>query len=85
MGLLRTLAFIILFYYAFKLIVRFVFPIFAQYLMGKAQQNMQNQYDYMNQQQRKEEGKVTVNTNTSDRSGSHQVDAEDVDFEEIKD
>ena len=85
MGVLKTIGIILLFYYGFKLLAKFVLPYFAKSLINKAQQNMQNQYDSKHNQQAEPEGKVTINTPKDDESLGHSVDAEDVDFEEIKD
>lgn len=87
MGLLKTIAIILLFYYGFKFVARIILPLFAKSLINKAQQNMQNQYKQHHQQQQRPEGEVTINTNSNQKThhASHQVEAEDVDFEEIKD
>ena len=84
MGLVRTLIVIILFYYGFKLLARFVFPFLAQILFNKVQRNMQDQFDRGNFQQRPE-GEVTIKKNENNTSNNgRSLDAEDVDFEEIK-
>lgn len=84
MGLLRTIFIIILVYYGFKLIGRFLLPFLAGLLVKKVQKNMHNQYAQTYKTDSKKEGEVTIETGPGNKkSNSHQVDAEDVDFEEI--
>jgi hypothetical protein len=84
LGLMRTIGIILLFYYGFKFLAKFILPYFAKSLINKAQQNMQNQYDSTHKPHAKPEGEVTINTSKDNTSSTHQVEAEDVDFEEIK-
>ncbi len=83
MQLLRTLAIIILVYYGFKFLARYIFPILLKMFVNKAQKNMQNQFRQQDSPQRPE-GEVTIDkTSDKERIYKGRTDVEDVDFEEI--
>ncbi|MBL4624024.1 MAG: DUF4834 domain-containing protein [Flavobacteriales bacterium] len=82
MGLLKTIFGIILFYYAFKFIARLFFPYLLKSFVNKAQRNMQDQFDQQKNQQKRKEGEVHVK-GKQQQSDTHQIEAEDVDFEEV--
>ena len=53
--------------------------------VNKAQQNMHDQFGQQtNHQSHKSEGEVTIESQKKSNTPQHQIDAEDVDFEEIK-
>jgi len=86
-GLLKTIFFLLTFYYLFKLIGRLVLP----YLMKKGVERMQQQQQSAttNYQEcaRQQEGKVTVTRNTSKKSTNDVVndnEGEYVEYEEVK-
>lgn len=83
MQLLRTILIIVLCYYAFRFIARIAFPFILRRFVNKAQQNMQDQFNQMNGQQNYREGEVHIKSGPK-QQGNHQVEAEDVDFEEVK-
>jgi len=86
MGLLRTIAIIVLIYYGVKFIGRLLAP----FLLKKMADKMNNQFQQgtrQNQQQekaKKEEGEVTVEGKRHHPKFSDK-DGEYVDYEEIKD
>jgi hypothetical protein len=82
MGVLKTILAIVLFYYAFKFIARLFFPYLMKTFVNKAQQNMQDQFNNQQGQQNKKEGEVHIKGSKQSSSG-HQIEAEDVDFEEV--
>ena len=81
MGLLKTILGIVLFYYAFKFIARIFFPYLLKIFVSKAQQNMQDKFSQQ-QSGQQEEGEVRINSKL--QSKIHQVEAEDVDFEDVE-
>ncbi|RLD36783.1 MAG: hypothetical protein DRI74_08410 [Bacteroidetes bacterium] len=92
-GLFRFLLLLIVFYYVFKLLVRFVFPFFVKRFLNKAQQNFYNQNPHLDpDQQKKKEGEVKVeskpkgekNTEQNKSKNSDDDFGDYVDFEEIK-
>ena len=82
MGLLKTILGIVLFYYAFKFIARIFFPYLLKIFVSKAQQNMQDKFNQQQNGQRQEEGEVRIKS--KQQSKIHQVEAEDVDFEDVE-
>ena len=86
MGLLKTIAIIVLVYYGIKFIGR----LFAPFLLKKMANKMNNQFQQgtrQNQQQeqaKKEEGEVTVE-GQQHKTKFSKKDGEYVDFEEVKD
>jgi UPF0716 family protein affecting phage T7 exclusion len=81
MGLLKTILGIVLFYYAFKFIARIFFPYLLKIFVSKAQQNMQDKFSQQ-QSGQQEEGEVRIKS--KQQSKIHQVEAEDVDFEDVE-
>ncbi|WP_430814106.1 DUF4834 family protein [Carboxylicivirga sp. RSCT41] len=86
LGLIKTIFFLITFYYLFKIIGRLVLP----YLMKKGVERMQQQQqnaatNYQRHAQQKE-GEVTVQKNAQKKSSNvvDQNEGEYVDFEEVK-
>jgi hypothetical protein len=82
MGLLKTILGIVLFYYAFKFIARIFFPYLLKIFVNKAQQNMQDKFSQQQSGQQQEEGEVRIKS--KQQSKIHQVEAEDVDFEDVE-
>ncbi|TAJ13830.1 DUF4834 family protein [Marinilabiliaceae bacterium JC017] len=86
-GLFRTILFLVIFYYLFKILGRLALP----FLVKKGAQRMQNQqqqaYQQYRQQQKQQEGKVTIQQepkNSSTQSAkAKNSEGEYVDFEEV--
>lgn len=83
MGLLKTIFFILLFYYAFKFLAR----LFAPFLMKKAAETIQKkaQQQYGGQQQKTTvpEGETVIDKKPRNQQQSKDSVGEYVDFEEI--
>ncbi|RCS28154.1 DUF4834 family protein [Polaribacter sp. WD7] len=84
MGLLKTIFFLLLFYYAFK----FLAKLFAPFLMKKAAETIQKkaQQQYGGQQQQKStvrEGETIIDKKPRNQQQSKDSVGEYVDFEEI--
>lgn len=84
MGLLKTIFFILIFYYAFKFLAR----LFAPFLMKKAAETIQKkaQQQYGGQQQTKDtvkEGETVIDKKPRNQQQSKDTVGEYVDFEEI--
>lgn len=86
MGLLKTLFFILFFYYAFKFIAR----LFAPYLMNKMADKMKQRAEqhfgkYENQNQNTvKEGETIIDKAPTNKSKTNDKVGEYVDFEEIE-
>jgi len=82
---LRTLLIIVLVYYTLK----FLFRLFAPYLMKKAvdkfQQKAQQQQQYQNQRTSTREGETVIDKKPQNNNQSSNTVGEYIDFEEIDD
>ncbi|MCC9044062.1 DUF4834 family protein [Myroides sp. M-43] len=88
MGFIKALIIIVLIYYAFKIAMRYLFPVLIYKVAKKAEQNFQQrqqEYNQYNGSQSNQESQTY--TDTSTQSGrvprSTKVVGEYVDFEEI--
>jgi len=82
MGVLKTIFFIVLFYYAFKLIARILVPFLLSYFVKKAQNNFHNEAH----EDLKNEGEVSIKYNPNQQNkGKDSGDdhGEYVDYEEL--
>ena len=88
MSLLRTLLVLILLYYAFKAITRYLLPFLAKRWVDKAQENFRQQQGYVDPDEaRKREGEVKVESKPSSRANakSNKDDLGDyIEYEEIE-
>lgn len=89
--LLRTILIILLVYYGFKLLARYVFPFlltrWVNKKMGQFQQQSQQQFNNAEQAKRfakEHEGEVKIKSKTSNKQSSSNNDGEYVDYEEIE-
>jgi hypothetical protein len=88
MTLLRTLLILVLLYYAFKAITRYLLPFLAQRWVKKAQENFKQQQGYVDPDEAKRrEGEVKVESkpNTNSKSKSNKDELGDyIEYEEIE-
>ncbi len=88
MSLLRTLLILVLLYYAFKAITRYLLPFLAKRWVNKAQENFREQQGYVDPEEaKKREGEIKVETkqNNNTRSKSNKDDLGDyIEYEEIE-
>ena len=82
-GLLKTIFFLLIFYYLFKVIGQLLMPFLIKRGFAKMQQRQQQAANSFHQKAREEEGKVTVQVNRNKHSNSTNPDGEYVDFEEV--
>lgn len=84
MGLLKTLLFILLFYYAFKALSRIFAPLALKYFVKKAGQKFGQQQPQYNSRQKKDtEGEVVIDKMPQRKTSNTSV-GEYVDFEELE-
>ena len=84
MGLLKTIAFLLLFYYAFKFFARLFAPFLMKKVVNKMQEKAQQQYQGQQPKSTVKEGETVIDTSTvKNQKGSNKV-GEYVDFEEIE-
>ena len=90
-GVFKTILFLVVLYYAWKLLFRLFFPVIAKKVVNKAQQNMEDRMRQAYEQQHgrsytDQEGDIIIQKGAERRkSGSvSDIDGEYVEFEEIK-
>ena len=86
LGVLKTIFFLLTFYYLFKFIGRLVLPYVMKKGFEKMQQQQQNGAGSFQEKARQEEGKVTIKRNAQ-KKNSETVstnDGEYIDYEEVK-
>ena len=85
-GLIRTIFYILVFYYVFKFIGRFVMPYFLKKGVERMQKQQQSAANNFRQEEKKKEGTVTINKGTQEKNDSTFMEnqGEYVDFEEMK-
>lgn len=91
-GVLKTILFLVVLYYAWKLLFRLFFPVIAKKVVNKAQQNMEDRMRHAQERQSGYSeaghgGDVIIQKGAEKRkTGSiSDSDGEYVEFEEIKD
>lgn len=90
MQILRTILIILLVYYGFKFLFRFLFPLLLKRWVDKKTQEFQQKSNYMDGEKAKEfakqqEGKIKIKpSNKSNTPGTDDV-GDYVDYEEVKD
>jgi len=88
MGILKTILFILLFYYGFKILSRLFAPLIMRYFSKKMQEKFGAQFkDFANQQkqhtkQKEKEGEITIDKMPQKSASSKNV-GEYVDYEEV--
>ncbi|MFZ3273613.1 MAG: DUF4834 family protein [Lutibacter sp.] len=88
MGLLRTLAIIVIVYYAIKFIGRYILPLFVGKIIDNVEKQMRDQQQQFNNQEQKSTGKVgetVIAKKPSDYKEGNKDVGEYVDYEEVKD
>lgn len=88
MGLLRTLAIIVIVYYAIKFIGKYILPLFVGKIIDNVEKKMRDQQQQFNNQQQKSTGKVgetVIEKKPSDHREGNKDIGDYVDYEEVKD
>jgi len=85
-GFIRTLLFIIFFYYLFKMIARYVLPFLLKKGVENMQKKQQQEFDRFRNEAMKREGEVKVETKGKPKRSTTTDDTEGeyVDFEEVE-
>jgi hypothetical protein len=88
MGLLRTLAIIVIVYYGIKFIGRYILPLFVSKIIDNVEKKMRDQQQQFNNQQQDTTGKVgetIIAKKPSDYKEGNKNIGDYVDYEEVKD
>ncbi|GAF04423.1 DUF4834 family protein [Saccharicrinis fermentans] len=83
MGVLRAIIILVAFYYLFRFIGRIVLPFLLAKGMSKMSKQYQRQQNFRDQQKR-EEGKMTIRKNSKNKKIVDADLGEYTDFEEVK-
>ena len=85
-GFLRTVVYIIFFYYAFRFIAKLLFPVLVKKAVEHAEAKFRSQYGGFPSQEhnRKPDGDISIDTTNTKASREKRKVGEYVDFEEIK-
>jgi len=81
--ILKTIAFLIVFYYLFKFVGRIFGPFLLAMGMDKIKKQQQKQQNFR-QSKKQEEGKITLHTNQKNEKKVSSDLGDYVDFEEVK-
>ena len=86
MGLLRTLLIIVLVFYAFRFITRFVLPFIMKYFIGKVQRDLYNIHHGDVKDAQRKKGEVRIDHAPEKESSKRNNDGqgEYIDFEEVE-
>lgn len=85
-GLLKTIFFLLTFYYLFKIIGRLVLPLLIKKGVERMQRQQQQSASSFRDEAKQQEGKVTIKTK-QDKSGNSNLSdnqGEFVDYEDVK-
>ena len=83
MGLLRTLAILVIIYYIFKFFSRYIAPIFLKKMMSNVERKMRDQQNQQNQPEG-EVGETVIDVKPRSEKQINKNSAEYVDFEEVE-
>jgi len=83
MGLLRTIFFIVLFYYIFKVLSRLFAPFLMKYAAKKAEEKFGGQFQKKEQEPIKKEGEISIDKMPPKTKSSNTDVGDYVDYEEI--
>jgi len=83
-GFLVTIIYIILIYYAIKIIGRFIFPIFFQKIMKNVEKKVREQQGYQPPPDHVKEGETVIDKKPS-KNKDNKDEGEYIDYEEVDD
>jgi len=84
MGLIRTLAIIVIVYYAFKFIGRYILPLFIKRVVTNVEKKYKAQQEYAERGKDGEIGETVIDKKPNNKGGNKSV-GDYVDYEEIND
>ncbi len=85
MGLLRTIAIIIIVYYAFKFIGKYIMPLFLKQVVKNVEKKMRDQQDNQYKQEAGNVGETVIDKKPTDIKEGNKDVGDYVDYEEVKD
>jgi len=85
MGLLRTIAIIIIIYYAFKFIGKYIMPLFLRKVVSNVEKKMREQQENQYKQEAGNIGETIIDKKPRNTKESNKDVGDYVDYEEVKD
>lgn len=85
MGLIRTLAIIIIVYYAFKFIGRYILPLFVKHMVDNVERKYKEQHQNQYQDEKEKVGETVIDIKPSKIKESNKNVGDYVDYEELND
>jgi len=85
MGLLRTIAIIIIVYYAFKFIGKYIMPLFLKRVVKNVEKKMREQQENQYKEEAGNVGETVIDKKPTNMKESSKNVGDYVDYEEIKD
>ncbi len=83
MGLLKTIAIIVLFYYAFKIIGRYIMPLFLKKMVDNVEKKMRDQQDNQYQKEQGKVGETVIDKKPQNKKESNKEVGDYVDYEDL--
>ena len=83
MGILKTILYIMMFYYIIKIVTRFAFPIFIKRFVNKMEDKMRQQQGHNEQYDETKIGKTVIDKKSTNKTSNKDV-GEYVDYEEVE-
>ena len=85
MGLLRTIAIIIIVYYAFKFIGKYIMPLFLKQVVKNVEKKMRDQQENQYKQEAENVGETVIDKKPTNIKETSKDVGDYVDYEEVKD
>ena len=83
MGLLKTIAIIVLFYYAFKIIGRYIMPLFLKKMVDNVEKKMRDQQENQYQKEQGKVGETVIDKKPKNKKESNKEVGDYVDYEDL--
>ena len=81
-GLLKTILILLIVYYGFKFLMRYIFPLFVKRTINKMEDRLRKEYEA--QQPQAPEGEVSINKVPKKEQKAKNNQGEYIDYEEIE-
>ncbi|NQV76752.1 MAG: DUF4834 family protein [Lutibacter sp.] len=85
MGLIRTIAIIVIIYYALQFIGKYIMPLFIKQVVKNVEKKMRDQQENQYKQEKGNVGETVIDKKPSSNKESSKEVGDYVDYEEVKD
>jgi uncharacterized protein involved in cysteine biosynthesis len=83
MGLLRTIAILVIIYYGFKIIGRYIMPLFLKKMVDNVEKKMRDQQEFQHQKEQGRVGETIIDKKPLNKKESNKDVGDYVDYEDI--